>query len=252
VWWRVMTRGSLVFGFQVTRFVILFVERAGSTYLTTALRSHPGVLALTEKLSVLRQEGKGVADQLQWTKDFLTPPLVGRHRAIGFKTKLVDVLDPGGFARILRQCNCRIIKLRRHNAVKGVVSTLNARRQWQVSGNWNLLSESTRQSAFVVNPEEFDSLLWEREKLDRDLEHYVEHLQLPTLTLFYEDLLLNEQAFVRQTLAFLGSRDRPLPGITLKNTGDDLRQAILNFDELRRRYAGTRYESMFDEVLVPG
>jgi hypothetical protein len=33
--------------------------------------------------------------------------------------------------------------------------------------------------------------------------------------------------------------------------GNDLREAIVNFDELRARYAGTRYESMFDEVLAP-
>ena len=35
---------------QVTPFVILFVERAGSTFLITALKSHPQILALTEKL----------------------------------------------------------------------------------------------------------------------------------------------------------------------------------------------------------
>jgi hypothetical protein len=247
-----MTHGSIVFRFQVTRFVILFVERAGSTYLITALESHPGVLALNEKLGALRSKGQGAADQLEWTKAFFTPPLIGRHRAIGFKAKLVDVLDPAGFARLLQERRCKIIQLQRRNAVKGVVSTLNARRQFQVSGYWNLLSESTRQPAFLVDPEEFDSLLQTRERLDRELEQYVEYLRLPTLTLFYEDLLLNEQAFVGNALAFLGSTQRPRPGSTLKNTGDDLRQAILNFDELRLRYAGTRYEPMFNEVLVRG
>jgi hypothetical protein len=246
-----MTRGSPIFRFQVTRFVILFVERAGSTFLITVLRSHPSVLALTEKLAVLREEGKSAADQLAWAKVFLTPPLVGRHHAIGFKTKLVDVLDPAGLAQVLRLCKCRIIQLQRRNTVKGVVSTLNARRQWQVSGNWNLLNESTRQPAFVVDPSEFDALLQTREKLDRDLEQYVEQLQLPTLRLFYEDLLLDEQAFVGTVLSFLGSRNQPLKPVTLKNTGDDLRQAVLNFDELRTQYAGTRYEAMFDEVLAP-
>lgn len=247
-----MSYGPFFFRFQVTRFVILFVERAGSTYLTTALKSQPGIVALTEKLAALREEGKGAADQLEWTKAFLTPPWVGRQQVMGFKTKLVDVLDREGFAAILQARGCRIIQLRRRNAVKGVVSTLNARRQWQASGNWNLLNESTRQPAFAVNPEEFDSLLRQREEFDRDLERYTQQLGLPTLTLFYEDLLLNEQAFVETVLAFLGSRHRPRPGVTLKNTGDDLREAILNFDELRKRYGGTRYEAMFDEVLVSG
>jgi hypothetical protein len=44
----------------------------------------------------------------------------------------------------------------------------------------------------------------------------------------------------------------PLESRTLKHTNDDLRQVILNFDELRSDYVGTPYECMFDEVLAPG
>jgi hypothetical protein len=102
-----------------------------------------------------------------------------------------------------------------------------------------------------VDPREFDTLLQEREELDRDLDGYVGQLGLPTLQLFYEDLLQNEATFVAKTVAFLNAGDRPSTGATLKNTKDDLREAIVNFDELRTRYAGTRYEPMFDEVLVP-
>jgi LPS sulfotransferase NodH len=235
---------------QVTPFVILFVERAGSTFLITALKSHPQILALTEKLDAMRKEGKTAADQLEWTRSILTPPLVGQHRAMGFKTKLLDVLDPEGFAAILRERKCRIIQLQRRNTVKAVVSTINAKRQWEVSGNWNLLDESTRLPAFSVDPAEFERLLAQREEWDRQVEDYTERLQLPTLRLWYEDLLADESAFVDQAVTFLTGESRPLHGSTLKNTGDDLKTAILNFDDLRRRYAGTRYEPMFDEVQV--
>ena len=245
-----MSDGSLVSRFQVTRFVLLFVERAGSTYLVTALKAQPGVLAVTEKLAALREEGKNAAEQLAWADSFLTPPLVGRHRAIGFKTKLIDILDPDGFAALVQRHQCRIIQLRRRNAIKGVVSTLNARRQWQASGNWNLLSEKTRLSPLEVDLDEFERLLHEREGLDRELETYVDRLGLPVLRLFYEDLLQDDMAFVGRTLKFLGCDDEPRPGATLKNTGDDLREAIVNFDALRSRYAGTSYEPMFDEVLA--
>ena len=51
-------------------------------------------------------------------------------------------------------------------------------------------------------------------------------------------------------MTFLTGRSRQVQGGTLKNTGDDLRSAVLNFDDLRRRYAGTRCEAMFDEVHV--
>lgn len=235
---------------QVTPFVILFVERAGSTFLITALKSHPQILALTEKLDAMRKEGKTAADQLEWTRAILTAPLVGRYRAMGFKTKLLDVLDPDGFAAILRERKCRIIQLQRRNTVKAVVSTINARRQWEVSGNWNLLNESTRLPAFAVEPAEFETLLAQREEWDRQVEDYAARLHLPTLRLWYEDLLADETAFVDKAVTFLTGAPRALQGGTLKNTGDDLKTAILNFDDLRRRYAGTRYEAMFDEVQV--
>lgn len=245
-----MIHRSMVFRFQVTPFVILFVERAGSTFLTTALKSHPQILALTEKFDAMRKEGKTAADQLAWSRAFLTPPLIGEHRAIGFKTKLVDVLDQDGFAGLLRERRCRIIQLQRRNSIKAVVSTLNARRQWQVSGNWNLLSESTRLPPFEVDPAEFQAMLAQREELDRQLDAYAGQLQRPTLRMWYEDLLSDEAAFVDKAVTFLTGRSRSLQGATLKNTSDDLKAAIVNFDELRNRYVGTRYEPMFDEARV--
>lgn len=245
-----MIQGPFVLRFQATPFVILFVERAGSTFLITALKSHPQVLALTEKLDAMRKEGKTAAEQLAWSRSFLTPPLIGRHRALGFKTKLLDVLDLEGFTALLRERGCRIIQLQRRNTVKAVVSTLNAKRQWQVSGNWNLLSEKTRLPAFEVDPAEFADLLAQREAWDRQLNEYAGQLELPTLQLWYEDLLHDEAGFVGRTMKFLTGREHRLQGGTLKNTGDDLRSAILNYDELKRRYTGTLYEPMFDEVLV--
>ncbi len=38
--------------------------------------------------------------------------------------------------------------------------------------------------------------------------------------------------------------------IPRKQTLDDLSLMLLNFQEVRGRYAGTTYEAMFDEVLV--
>jgi hypothetical protein len=48
-----------------------------------------------------------------------------------------------------------------------------------------------------------------------------------------------------------GAETRPFQASTLKATSDDLPGAIAKFDELRSRYIGTRYEQMFDEVVIP-
>ena len=233
---------------QVTRFVVLFVERTGSTYLMTTLASHPDIEALREQFAVLRQQGKDGAGQLEWAKEFFTPPLIGEHAAVGFKTKMIDILDPDSFSALLREKQAKIIQLERRNSVKGVISTINASHLHAVSGTWNLLNENDRMPSFAVSPDEFDRLIQQRKAWDQELETYVQHLDLPTLRLWYEDLLLDEYAFFASVLEFLHVKSVPMQGRTLKNTSDDLREVITNFDELRTRYAGTRYESMFDEI----
>jgi LPS sulfotransferase NodH len=235
---------------QVTRFVILFVERSGSTYLATLLDAHPQILAKREEFAHLRQRGKNGADQLDWARQFYTPPLVSQHKAVGFKTKMVDIIDPDGFARLLHDLHCRIIVLQRRNIVKAAVSTINAKRLHEASGNWNLLNDSDRLPAFPVDLDEFDRLLRERQAWDREIEEFTQRLHLPSLQLMYEDLLVSESAFMQRVFDFIGVRYEPVTGKTLKNTRDDLRDAIVNFDELRNHYLGTRYEQMFDEVLV--
>jgi LPS sulfotransferase NodH len=235
---------------QVTQFVMLFVERSGSTYLTTLLNSHPDILAQGEKLDILKQKGHNAQTQLKWTREFLTPPLIGRNKARGYKTKLKDVLDQDGFAQLIQEMNCKIIQLRRHNSVKAVISTINARRLWEASGNWNLINDdSSRMPAFAVDPDEFANLLQQRKSWDEELEAYVQRLQLPTLALYYEDLLKDEPTFIQNVYSFLEVKPKPAQGITLKHTSDDLRDVIVNFDELYVRYTGTPYQPMFDEVL---
>jgi LPS sulfotransferase NodH len=244
-----------IFGYHlqsaVTPYVILFIERDGSTYLTSLLAAHPDVQAVYERFAVLRQQGQNAQQQLEWARGFFTPPLFSRHAAVGFKTKLVDVLDPAGFAGLLQEKRCRVIQMQRRNRVKAVISRINAKRLHDRSGNWNLYQESDRQPPAAVDLAEFAEFLREREEADAELETYAGRLALPTLKLVYEDLLTDRASSIRRVFEFLRVRWLPVEGKTLKNTSDDLREAVLNFDELRTAYAGTAYEPMFDEVLAP-
>ena len=140
---------------------------------------------------------------------------------------------------------CRIIQLQRRNSVKAIISTINARRLWENSGNWNLLKDADRQAAMEVDLKEFDNLLKLREKWDTDLENYIKKINLPTLQLYYEDLLQNETDFIQRIFEFLVIEPKPVQGKTLKHTSDDLRNVVINFDELQSKYRNTRYESMF-------
>lgn len=238
----------LVLRRSVTPFVVLFPGRVGSTLLITALDEHPDVHADGERLDGMRERGAG--RQLEWTDSFLRGPLVGHHRAVGFKTKLRDVLDPSGFRSILERHSARVVVLGRRNDVKHAVSRVTAKELHQSTNRWNRFSESEGVAAVTVDPERFERLLGQIERDKQAINEYVAGLSLPRLHLDYEDLLADRDAAFGRVLDHIGVERRPLTGATLKNTSDDLRDAIVNFDELRTRYAGTRYEAMFDEVVV--
>ncbi len=235
----------------VTPFVILFIERDGSTYLTSLLESRADIRVVYERLAVMRQKGQGAGEQLAWAGRFLTPPPIGRAAAIGFKTKLVDVLDPEGFTRLLRAHNCRVLQMRRRNHVKAVVSRINAKRLYETSGRWNLYRQEDRLPALEIDPKEFRQFLLEREEAERELRDYVRQLELPALEIVYEDLVRTRRETLGRVFEFLGVPMAEAEGKTLKHTNDDLRQVILNFDELRAVYSGTRYAPMFDEHSSP-
>lgn len=234
---------------RVAPFVVLFIERDGSTYLTGLLASHPDVRVVYERFAVMRQNGADGAGQLAWAGEYLSAPRIGRAAAIGFKTKLVDVLDPSGFADLLRARRCRVLMMRRRNHVKAVVSRINARRLHEATGNWNLYDAGDRMPPMVVDPVEFESFLQERDAAERQLQAYVDSLALPTLRLVYEDLLGDRDQALDRLFAFLRIRRLPLEARTLKHTPDDLRHVVVNFQDLADRYTGTAYEPMFREVI---
>lgn len=239
---------GLSFSHQTRKYVLFLVGRVGSTYLTTLLNSHPNILALSEELYAFKEAGAQA--QLDWSRRFLTPPAIGRNIVRGFNVKLIDLVDPDGFAQLLREKRCHIIHLQRRNSVKQVVSYFNGRRLHEKTGMWGLFDEANRPSAFYIDPVEFMETLQGVEFQIRKLEDYVDHLQLPTLRLFYEDMLQDESAFVARIFSFLNIPSKPLQGKTIKITSDDLREVILNFDELRARYVDTEHEAMFDEARV--
>jgi hypothetical protein len=214
------------------------------------LSGHPEVIAEKEVLSNEKMKKHGAAAQLQWVREFLTQPVPEGCRAMGFKTKLKDVLHAEGLAHLLKELGPQIILLRRRNLVKLAISLLNADRLHDITGDWNLYNDKDRLPPVPIDSTVFSEYLKGVEKADRENAEYVQQLGLPTLALYYEDLLVKYPATLAKVLAFLDVSFRVVEGQALKTTNDDLRKAIANFVELRSHYVGTPYERMFDEVLV--
>jgi hypothetical protein len=101
-----------------------------------------------------------------------------------------------------------------------------------------------------IDPSEFDTYLREREDAERELNEFVSSLDLPTMRIYYEDLLVDRDEVLEEVFSFLEVPPHVVHTKTMKNTSDDLRDVVLNFDELQSFYVGTPYESMFEEVLL--
>lgn len=233
---------------NVTRFVILFPGRTGSTYLISAIDTHPDVEAKGEMLDGLRS--KGVDAQRAWLDKYLRAPFIGDHRAVGFKTKLRDVLDVDHFTASIAKYDARIIVLDRRNDVKHAVSRITARVLRDRTGRWNRYEGVEEVGLVEVDPDDFASRLEAVEEEKQTIRDYVATLGRPTLDIDYEDILAAPQAAFNRVFEWIGVRPMDVEGATLKNTPEDLRQVIANFDDLRARYVGTHYEAMFDDGIT--
>src|SRR3954469_3474225 len=187
---------------SVTWFVLLFPGRSGSTYLISALDAHPGITAKGEVLDPLRPEGPEA--QLDWTRRYFRGPILNRSKAVGFKTKLRDVLDQDGFGRILADVDARLIYLDRRNDVKHAISRITARRLKDTTGRWNLHGGAASLQAFEVDVDDFATRLEAVEEEKATIAEYVGEVDRPLLHIDYEDLLAEPGPTFHRVLAFLG------------------------------------------------
>jgi LPS sulfotransferase NodH len=234
---------------QFVPYVILFIERDGSTYLSSLLSSHPNIEAVYERFAVLKQKNATSEDQLDWAEKFFTPAIINTVSARGFKTKLIDILDQEKFKDLCIKKNLRIIHMHRRNRVKAVISKINAKRLYDKSGYWNLYEEKDRIPATLFDINQIDELMIEREMLENELDKYVISLNLPTLKVTYEDLLTKKDVSLKTIFDFLKVPMKPVESKTIKHTDDDLQNVILNFEEVKNHYINTPYFDMFSEAI---
>ncbi len=234
---------------KTKHFVVLFPGRTGSTFVMSALRSHNKIKATGELIGPLRTAGWDA--QLSAIREWYKVPLLSNERTIGFKTKLVDVVDRDAFRATIEEYDANIVLLARDNHVKHVVSRSNAKRLRDTTNRWNRRPGDDELPPISIDPQEFAEALLRVEEHQRDIDAWSAALDRPLLRVTYETLLAQPQATFDEICRFLGVNPELLEGRTEKATRDDLTEALANFSELRGHYAGTQYEAMFDEGVIP-
>jgi hypothetical protein len=251
-----------------TRFFILARGRTGSTLLHQLLDSHPQCICFEEIFAdrplpdespadypapmlegMRRDEGLRSSDPVAFLDRYVfaddLPPAI---RSVGFK--LFYFHSNGGrselWDHLRRDQGVRVVHLRRRNLLRMFLSMKIAFKTgawWSLSGMPGL-----DERAVVLDPDEFrayvDQSLRQRDSAEAA---FASH---PIFPLWYEEFedYPRDSARIDALLDFLGLPAARLHSEMRRQNPEPLRQLIVNFDELKERFAGTPLSAYFEEA----
>ena len=248
-------------------YMITCAARTGSTMLVHLLRSHPEVCSHGEIFS----PGKivGIAgtylDKCRAQPEFIDRLSAERDRdpikflykialdpqgkkAVCFKLKHDELILPEYKAlrdEIVNDRDFRIIHLRRENLLRRYLShyITNHITHVTLAVHGQVIPEVPR---VELNPHEcqrdFEAIQ------SRELEFVELVAQHPSFSISYEEMVAGDVKKIRALLDFMEVSPRELTTTTRRLGCDDLRQAIVNFEELRTYFAGSPYSRFFEQA----
>jgi LPS sulfotransferase NodH len=224
-----------------SRYIILFPGRTGGSHLQQLLRSHPAIICEPECLVK-----KSESFQKRWLISLYEEERQPGIQAVGFKTKLKDVVNVAEFKALLEKHSVFVIYMWRENVVKQAFSRINARRLYNERGLWNLHEEHPPLPPMRVSIPQFEEALEHHIIHKKKLEEFIKELPLPVYRLRYEDLVGDEAKVVGEILRNLKVELRPLRSPLKKVTSDRLEAAFTNYQEIKQHYYGSELWRYFD------
>ncbi len=220
-------------------FVIVFPGRTGSSWLISALSSHPTIEAQGEIL--VRQEP---AAQRMLIRDALSPRRGVTAR--GFKTKMKDVADPDDLRAAIVEANALIIHMRRADLLRLALSRINARRLHEATGRWNRTTDMPDSVVAPVSVEDLRAALEACAEEVSKVETFVESVSGDVIDIRYADILHVPEEVLASVQRAIGVDPRTVRSGVVKNTDEDLGEWLPDFDDWRRRFADTPFAAAFE------
>jgi LPS sulfotransferase NodH len=241
-------------------FMILTHPRSGSTLLADGLNSLPSIVSYgelftpnyvdymvsgyrdTQVMRYLRRKFPA-----RFLSEFVYGPYSPHIRAVGFKL-FPEHFDykpeflPGR-RWLLENPELVVLRLVRRNLLKYYVS-LELARHTKV---WRIREPSRKAPEMTIrlDPEKAEREFIQRSTRDEAYRTLFAKHQILDLT--YEDLEIDSAECFRRVLAFLGLEPQPVKVGLHKQETRALPEIIENYDELRRRWTGTRWETFLDD-----
>lgn len=228
-------------GDRGSRFVILFPGRTGSSWLVSALGTHPRIDVRGEILV-----GEDPASQRRIVAERLgAAPSAGESR--GFKTKLKDVAELDHLRDAIGE-EVRIVHMIRRDLLRLAISTINARRLHRRTGRWNRADGMRALPPLETDVDTLVETIEECAAAVETLSRYVASLAAPVLEADYAEVLHEPANLLDRVQTHLGVAPRPLSSGVLKNTGTDLRAAVTDFDRLVGELSRTRWSGLLSDL----
>ena len=220
---------------MITKFIIFSDARTGGTHITSKLNSHPDVCSMTEPFphnNLLLHD-----EQIEWMEKLFSTK---GKLALGFRTKIEHQANLLDFINYVNKNNVTCFSLQRRNIVKKAISRITGLKLYYEIKDYNRKSNSYTQQAVEINPGELIEQIKECETQLQITQKFLSELHSYTI-LYYEDLLIDEDAFFSKILQKLNIRDAELKTSVFKNVGDDLSKSISNYSEIKERLQDTPY-----------
>jgi hypothetical protein len=262
------------------KYIILCEGRVGSSHLRTSLQSVPGLIVKGElstnsgfnlgrffkltSLSITQNPSSNlevlvksqlkkffrfryirIFTQLAYLHRIFQSKIEPETRAIGFHIKFRDIASLTVFRRFIDRYQIRIIYLTRENRVKHAMSSINAGRLYKKFGCWNSSKETEQLPPFVLTIKDFDAQIKLSASREAALLNFIKSLNTPILRLPYELLLKDRHLYFEQVFKFLDIPPINVKSTLAKTTPDNLRNVILNYDEVRAHFKNTDFYEMF-------
>ena len=229
------------------RFIVLGRARTGSNLLLSFLNSHPNIYAEGEILCNLHgRDHKDIIAKTFNKQAFFV-------QAKGCKIFYYHPMDEDSsdaLDDLASMDDLYIIHLKRRNILRTLVSNkfLSMSGKWAEKIHWGSSLKINRGGGgatcrFTVEEliKNFNQVKAQEKAGD---ERFRNH---PMLSIYYEELVSHPKQTFREVTDFLGvGYRRPQTNLKKQNTMP-LRQAIVNYDELKSAFSGTEWQPFFDE-----
>lgn len=242
------------------RFIILGMGRSGTNYLASSLRSHKGIVAFGELFntanqdrllweypgyeSTPRQLSLRARDVRAFLDSIVFKPMPRRTRAVGFKLFYYHARD-NDWSDIwphLQAMDIKIVHLKRRNllALQMSMSLALTTREWSTRQADMPGGERSCVLSYESCLKGFETVTQWQEEADRFFS------DKDRVDIWYEDLNADYASTIEKIQRFLNVEPLPATSPLKKQSKLPLSAAILNYQELKERFAGSRWEHFFD------